>query len=218
MDESASFCGQCHRRGADDDKIPASGAFAQHHEQYQELLASGNMSTLNCVVCHDPHKPVHVGATNQIEELGITTHCDDCHSAAAEIYEESIMGVVGVECVECHMPKSAKSAVNTSPYMADVSSHLFRINTSTDAEFIFVDEIDGKEYANPYITLEYACLTCHADKDKGWAAQTASIVIDHNVKEEIAHDIPTPEETPGFGVIAAALMLVTGYVIVRRKL
>ncbi|WP_406660579.1 multiheme c-type cytochrome [Methanolobus sp. ZRKC3] len=218
VDGSASFCGQCHRRGAEDDKIPASGAFAQHHEEYQELLASGNMSTLNCVVCHDPHKPVHVGATNQIEKLGITTHCDDCHSAVAEIYEESIMGVVGVECVECHMPKSAKSAVSTSPYMADVSSHLFRINTSVDAEFIYVDKESGNEYANPYITLEYACLSCHDDKDKSWAAQTTSIILDHGVKEEAIPVAPTSEETPGFSVLIATAMLVIGYIVIRREL
>lgn len=216
VDESAAFCGQCHRRGAEDERIPASGTFVRHHEQYQELLASGNKSTLSCVSCHDPHKPVHEGATNQIEEFGIIVHCVDCHPTAAEIYGDSLMGAVGVECGDCHMPKNVKSAVNTSPYMADVSSHLFRINTSVNAEFIYVDPEDGKEYANPYITLEYACLTCHKDKDKEWAAQTTPFVVDHNVKEEETPIPPTPEETPGFGMAIATAMLVMGSIF-RRK-
>ncbi|WP_135611019.1 multiheme c-type cytochrome [Methanococcoides sp. AM1] len=210
VNESASFCGQCHRRGAEDDKIPASGTFVRHHEQYQELLASGNMSTLSCVVCHNPHNPVHEGATNEIEEFGIITHCEDCHIEAAEIYENSVMGVVGAECVDCHMPKNVKSAVNTSPYVADVSSHIFRINTSVDAEFIYIDQEDGNEYANPYITLEYACLSCHEDEDISWAAQTTPFVINHNVEHEDIQIPTTPEETPGFGVITAVAVLIIG--------
>lgn len=215
VNENASFCGQCHRRGAEDNKIPASDGFVRHNEQYQELLASGNMSDLNCVVCHDPHKPVHEGATNQIEEFGIIAHCDDCHITATQIYEESIMGSAGVECADCHMPKNVKSAVNSSPYRADISSHLFRINTSVDAEFIYVDRKDGNEYANPYITLEYACLSCHINKDKQWAAQTTPFVVDHNVKEETPV-APPPEETPGFGVIIAATMLIIGYIFKKK--
>jgi len=218
MNESAALCGQCHTRGDEIDKIPANGTFIQNHEQYQELLASGNMSTLNCVVCHDPHKPAHEGATNQIEEFGITTHCDDCHIEAAKIYENSSMGAAGVECVDCHMPKSVKSAVNTSPYMADVSTHLFRINTSTDSEFIYVNKENGNEYANPYITLEYACLTCHGDKDKSWAVRTTSIIINHNIKEDITPAVPTTEEAPGFRIFIAFLMLITGWMFIRREL
>ncbi|MBP2030804.1 hypothetical protein J2755_001752 [Methanohalophilus levihalophilus] len=215
VDESAAFCGQCHRRGPDDDKIPASGGFVKHHEQYQELLASGNMSDLNCTTCHDPHRPVHEGATNQIEEFGIIVHCDDCHPSAAEIQEESIMGIAGVECGDCHMPKNVKSAVNTSPYLADVSSHLFRINSSENAEFTYLDQKDGNEYANPYITLEYACLSCHVDKDKEWAARTTPLVVRHNVKEPET-PVPPQEETPGYTVLIAIAAILVGYVF-RKK-
>jgi hypothetical protein len=109
------------------------------------------------------------------------------------------------------MPKNVKSAVNTSPYKADISSHLFRINTSVDARSIYVDVEDGNEYANPYITLEYSCISCHIDKDKEWAAQTTPFVVDHNVKEETPVS-PPPEETPGLGVIIAATMLFIGYI------
>ncbi|WP_340818392.1 multiheme c-type cytochrome [Methanolobus sp. WCC4] len=217
VDPSASFCGQCHRRGEDDDKIPSGGGFVQHHEEYQELLASGGMSTFDCVVCHDPHQPVHAGATNPTEGLGITTQCEDCHAEAARIYANSTKGAAGIECLDCHMPLSARSAVNTSPYVADVRSHLFRIDTSVDAEFTYIDEESGKEYANSYLTLEYACLKCHTDKDKAWAAETTPMVTAHAAKEDTAPMTSTEEATPGFGVITATLMIATGYLIVRRR-
>jgi hypothetical protein len=218
VDTNASLCGHCHRRGDDDDKIPASGGFVQHHEQYQDFLASGKMAALDCVVCHDPHNPVHTGATNQIEGKGIVTGCSDCHIEATAIYEDSLMGIVGVDCIDCHMPRTVKSAVNTSEYVADVRSHLFRINTSIDAEFTYLDPEDGKEYANPYITLEYACLSCHNDKNKAWAAATTPLVVDHNIEEDIKiPTAPSSEETPGFGVFAAVTALMLAHMFKKKQ-
>ncbi|MDW7733423.1 MAG: multiheme c-type cytochrome [Methanolobus sp.] len=218
VNESASFCGQCHRRGDEDDRIPASGGFVMHHEQYQDFLASGKMAALDCVVCHDPHSPVHAGATNQIEGKGIITECSDCHVQAAAIYEDSVMGAAGVECVDCHMPKTVKSAVNESPYEADVRSHLFRINISANAEFTYIDPEEGNEYANPYITLEYACLSCHEDEDKAWAAETTPLVINHDIEEEIEIPPAQPsEEIPGFSVFAAVVVLMLVSVLKRKR-
>ncbi len=223
VNTSASQCGLCHRRGADDDKIPASGGFIKHHEQYLNFLAAGKMSVLDCVDCHDPHKPVYAGATNPVAGAGIRKDCDECHAAAAKTYEESVMGLAGVKCIDCHMARVAKSAVAVSEFEGDIRSHLFKINTDADAEFTYIDSEDGNEYANSYITVEYACLYCHDDKDKAWAAQNApgSMTLQPDVAEEpteeseIPADIPE-EKAPGFGVFAALGMLAVAYIVRRR--
>jgi hypothetical protein len=185
VNESAEFCGLCHVRGTSD-KPPASGGFIRHHEQYQELKNSGGMANLKCVTCHDPHKPVHKGATNDVEGYGIIKQCEDCHADVAEEFEGSEMQEAGVRCIDCHMPKAAKSAVAISKYVGDVRVHLFRINTDPNAEFIFKAD-DGKEYASGYLTLDYACLQCHEDKDKAWAASYA---------EKDIHELGKVKETP----------------------
>ena len=221
VNTSAAQCGLCHRRGADNEKIPASGNFVQHHEQYLDFLAAGKMSMFDCVDCHDPHKPVHVGATNTVEGAGIIKDCSDCHADDAETYKGSVMEEAGVTCVECHMPRAAKSAVAVSEFEADVRSHLFRINTDVNAEFIYTDPDDGKQYANPYLTVEYTCLYCHDDMDKAWAAQNAPgvmslqpEVIEEPVEEEPTEAVP---ETPGFGVVAAFVAIaLMGYVTKKR--
>ena len=229
VDTSSAQCGLCHRRGAANDKIPASGNFVQHHEQYLDFLSAGKMSSLDCVDCHDPHKPVHVGATNPVEGAGIIKQCSECHATDAETYESSVMGVVGVTCVECHMPRASKSAVEVSEFEADVRSHLFKINTDVNAEFIYTDPDDGKQYANPYITVEYACLYCHDDMDKAWAAENSPGIM--SLQPEVMEE-PEPElideeeepteaapetETPGFGLLAAFVAIVLiGYVAKKR--
>ncbi len=195
VDERSELCGLCHIRGPSD-LPPASGKFIKHHEQYQELKNSGGMASLRCVTCHDPHEGVHKGATNPEEGAGIKKKCEDCHSDVAEKFQGSLMQKEGVRCIDCHMPKATKSAVATGDYVGDVRTHLFRIDTSEDAEFIITAE-DGKEYARGYITLEYACLQCHENKDKAWAASYAEgIHTFGKVEEKPPETEAPPEETP----------------------
>lgn len=216
VDRNASMCGQCHRRGAVDEKIPASGNFVRHHEQYHDFLSAGKMSELDCVDCHDPHKPVHVGATNTEEGKGIIKQCVECHTDAEDMYEGTVMQQEGVTCIDCHMPRASKSAVAVSDYQADVRSHLFRMNLSGDAQFIYTDPADGKQYANPYLTLEYVCLPCHEDEDKAWAAEHAPEAMSLMEREE---EMPTPEPTEpssGFGIMLGAVVLTAVYLFRRR--
>lgn len=80
------------------------------------------------------------------------------------------MQKVGVNCVSCHMPEASKSAEKLGKYNADVKTHLFKISVDPAAS-MFTE--DGK-YAKNFITLDFACLNCHQDKDKEWAATNAS--------------------------------------------
>ncbi len=215
LNSEASMCGQCHRRGGDDDKIPASGNFVQHHEQYLDFLASGKMSDLDCVDCHNPHQPIHMGATNTEAGKGIIKACEDCHQNSVAEYNGTVMQLEGVECIDCHMPKASLSAAPESEFVGDVRSHLFRMDISADAEYIYTDPADNKQYANPALTVEYVCLPCHEDMDKEWAAEHAPEAM------ALMPEAPTPEESPtepspGFGILVTSTVLMAVYLLKRR--
>ncbi|RME63258.1 MAG: hypothetical protein D6778_09865, partial [Nitrospirae bacterium] len=161
VDGSSALCGKCHIRGKKD-SIPAKGGFIRHHEQYNELLASPHKS-LNCVTCHNPHKKA---------EFSIKRPCETCHSSQAKAFKGSTMQQVGVRCIDCHMPKATKSAVKFGPYEGDVRTHLFKINTSADANMFYTK--GSKTFAKGFVTVEFACLGCHKNKDKNWASRMAT--------------------------------------------
>ncbi len=79
------------------------------------------------------------------------------------------MQAVGVTCVDCHMPAAMKSAVSVSKVKGDVKSHLFRINTDAEASMFSEDGTTAKGF----LTVDFACLSCHQDKDVAWAASNA---------------------------------------------
>jgi len=158
VDVSAAACGKCHVRG-DPTKIPAKDGFIQHHEQYNEFLASPHVGA-SCVDCHEPH---------QKSDFSIHTACQDCHEEAAAEFEGSRHERRGLECESCHMPMATKSAEQLGFYKGDVKTHLFRINTDPTAPMF---TSDGK-FAYPYVTLGFACLQCHQDKDLEWAGDYA---------------------------------------------
>lgn len=170
VDRSSEQCGKCHIRGAVN-KIPASGGFIKHHEQWNEMFTTKHQA-LDCVDCHDPHIGLH--PNNPGRDAAIKVTCENCHlNETATFATTTITEHVSnsVTCVDCHMPKAAKSAVAAGPYEGDVHSHLWRINTDSTAQMFTPDG----SFANGYLTLEFSCLRCHDDvsETKGWAAQNA---------------------------------------------
>lgn len=171
IDRSNEGCGKCHIRG-DVSEIPASGGFIKHHEQWNEMFTTKH-SALQCVDCHDVHVGLH--PLNPDRDMAIKINCENCHLDEAESFaltdiEEHHAGAAGAPtCISCHMARAAKSAVAAGTYEGDVRSHLFRINTSVDAEMFN----EAGTLANGYLTLEYTCLACHTTKDKAWAASYA---------------------------------------------
>jgi len=160
-DGSTSACGQCHVRG-NVDKIPAKKGFIRHHEQLNEHLASPHKN-FTCVTCHNPHKRA---------QFSIVTSCANCHKTLASMYKGSTMERVGVQCIDCHMPRATKSAVAKSKYEADIRTHLYRINTALNAEMFYTEKVKGKTstFAKDFISLDFACLNCHKNKNRKWAA------------------------------------------------
>ncbi|MBU2560243.1 hypothetical protein KKA03_05050, partial [archaeon] len=218
VDKTSELCGLCHIRG-DTSKIPASGGFIQHHEQYQEI-ENGGMSSLTCDTCHDPHKAVHNGATNTEGKPGIIKECEECHAENADALATSTMGKAGVLCNDCHMPKVTKSAIKVAEFVGDVKTHIFRIDTSADAK-MFTE--DGKA-ANGYLTLDFACLGCHEDRDQAWAASYTEGI--HSLVKVVETPAPTaPATTPApkggicgpTAVLLFAMLPATLYGLKRRR-
>ena len=56
-------------------------------------------------------------------------------------------------------------------FEGDVRSHLFRINTDAKAKMFAPD---GKLAVGGFVTLDFACLNCHKNKDLAWAAKYAA--------------------------------------------
>ncbi len=164
VDTSSALCGRCHIRGAKD-KIPAKGGFIRHHEQYNELLASPH-KPLNCVSCHNPHKKA---------PFSIKKDCSFCHRAQTAAFNGSIMQQVGVRCIDCHMPRATKSAVKKGKFEGDIRTHIFRINIDPKANMFYTETINGKKktFAKNFVTLDFACLSCHKNRDMAWAASKA---------------------------------------------
>jgi len=159
VDRNDAACGKCHIRGAKE-KIPAGGGFIMHHEQYNELIASPHSGKVGCVTCHDPHKRAAIS-----QKMG----CDACHAKQAADYKGSRMEKSGVKCTQCHMPAATKSAESFGKYIGDIKTHIMKISLGPNDQMFTPD---GK-FATGKLTADFACLSCHASRDKAWAAYNA---------------------------------------------
>ncbi len=167
-------CAACHVRG-DVTKIDASAGLVRHHEQYEDLLASPH-GVLGCTACHDPHKSAKYALGGY---KGQEATCLACHREQSQL-----AAVTGphADCTSCHMPFAGKSAVSAtvafeggSVPKGDIRSHIFRIATdpgwrmfTDDGKFVATDDAE-----RAFLTVEYACLACHQDRDRAWAIDNA---------------------------------------------
>jgi hypothetical protein len=155
-------CSDCHYRDSQY-RMPWKNGFMRHHQQAEEFSHSSHKNVLTCVSCHNPHK------STVYQEGGVTVSCSDCHPGNPDNNYYIVAGMEDVDCIECHMPYMAKSAVAWNTYKADIRGHLFRITTLPIAAEDNVYEQDGVLYWNQdengdsFITLDYACLGCHIE-------------------------------------------------------
>jgi hypothetical protein len=173
--KGADACGKCHIRGTDMAVIPAKGGLTQHHEQYQEVLATGHKD-IGCAGCHDAH------ASTKYDEAapgeGVRTACVTCHGDVT--VNDKHAGVA--TCVDCHMAATTKSAVSKTigegddaVLYGDIAGHLFRLTTDADATLTYMGA-DEKEYTNNAVPVIYACKKCHAGKTVSEAIDGAALI------------------------------------------
>jgi nitrate reductase cytochrome c-type subunit len=150
VDRDSEMCGKCHGRG-EVAEIDASDGFIRHEQQYKELFAS-KKRVMDCIDCHDPHK-----TTKYAQGLGIKTPCENCHFEQAEYQKIKYIRHARGQCVNCHMPRVTKSALgDPERYTADVRTHLIAINPLATSQFN-----EEGTLSQPYLTLEFACRSCH---------------------------------------------------------
>jgi hypothetical protein len=165
---------------AEGGRIASSGTppLIRHHEQYDELLgvdpaapASGSTKSVafqsakfDCITCHNTHTTTIYqdvsgdapGAAN------LNSDCLACHPGNAI----TSGGMTGLNCIDCHMPFMVKSAINNfvpgvgddRPVLGDIRTHIFSIDLTKDPA---TEQFSGG-FANPWITGEYACRSCHS--------------------------------------------------------
>jgi hypothetical protein len=178
-------------------RIAAKGGLIRHHEQYDEVLGidPDTLSTVrsvefmashgDCNTCHNVHgSAVHDRDASYTGLQGIdrsNAACMVCHSSKDPTLRSG--GMTTLNCIDCHMPKLAKSAtstaaVGTGPVIGDVTSHIFRINLDSTTVTQFT--VDGS-YAYPWITADWACRTCHnGDTLFDVAPGTSDTFVFHN--------------------------------------
>ncbi|MFC2123327.1 multiheme c-type cytochrome [Bacteroidota bacterium] len=150
IDRESEACGQCHSSNGDG-IIAASEGFIHNYEQYNEMSAAGH-TDLSCNDCHDPHVTVKHDQVG-----GIIQVCTDCHTEITTGAEHR-----GADCLTCHMPYASKSAVSTNKYVADLKTHIFKINPAEDGIMFNVDstQVNGENG----VTLDFVCYQCHKDE------------------------------------------------------
>jgi len=179
VNTSSTACGECHTRDPQN-RVAVSGStpvttWIRHHEQYDEMIHSPH-AAVGCNECHDPHASVVYD--DEALGMGVKRTCESCHTGydyAGNLQHYSGLGAP--TCVDCHMPKAAKSARvdPNNPYVADIASHTFTISTA-DTNRTAMWTSDGKflkqdEFGRGAITLDFACYSCHKDVlDEGGAA------------------------------------------------
>jgi len=161
--------------------------FIRHREQGDMMKASKHGVALECVTCHSPHKSVYY----EMGGLKESINCQTCHQNK----EISGHGPEKTECVDCHMPFAAKNGDVKTPYISEQSAHYWNIITEPITMFANLDTIAGKyfiatdENDMSGITLDYACLQCHVDKDVNWAASKAKNMHDTGVSVATTSDM-----------------------------
>ena len=160
VDETSEMCGNCHQRDGMTTPPPASGGFIKHHEQYNEWNMSAHSTATGgpgCNTCHDPHLGTSYG------NGGVVTECETCHAGKTNAH------LVPIEkCETCHMAEASKSAVASSPFNGDVTTHIFKINSNPLGKDVFFAD-DGATVRAPTagVTLDFVCYTCHTDPITG---------------------------------------------------
>ena len=164
------MCGECHSNDEENLIEADEDGWIQSQQQQDEFMhsphytGSPHFDYLGCATCHDPHAGTSYG------QGGIKDNpsCDTCHP------DHQISGKESLECLDCHMPLSVKSAISTDEYSADMRSHLFKIWVTTfpkdsmfytdeTGTYVKLDE-NGQAYGN---TLDLVCLSCH----ESWTIQ-----------------------------------------------
>jgi len=145
----------------------------KHHQQYQDLTKSAhyNYAGNKCYTCHEPHGAGVSGTAQLLRESDNNKICINCHGNLAKtmkkdgelqnkhakhLYNSSDVG--GSRCTSCHMPKTAKSAVDN-----DISSHVFDIIKPYTSKAMADANTAAGTTNSPTTVITNSCYGCHSE-------------------------------------------------------
>ena len=102
-----------------------SGHAKSHHQQWEEWMVSTHRAA--GVSCLDCHQGLHgESGTRRLTKEPGNKLCLSCHNEP----NRNNFGIHAIHasgsCVECHMPRTARTATNLTKYGGDIKSHLFK--------------------------------------------------------------------------------------------
>ncbi len=129
--------------------------------------------------------------------------CEMCHVSSSTLYPDAVKIKLehGAMCVDCHMAKSRKNAIEW-----DERSHTFKV----DDKFDYSLAKPNKNYP------ELTCMPCHKDKDFSKVTLSPAIHSPKAAATTQAPEASAASKTPGFELLFAisAIMVV---VLARRR-
>ena len=95
----------------------------------------------------------------QAEEPTTSTQSENCHFKSAKYQNSEVHPALGVECIDCRMPRVTKSAVgDAEKFTGGSRTHLMAIDPDQVGQFTE----DGSQ-ALSQLSLDFACRHCHVE-------------------------------------------------------
>ncbi len=153
----------------------------KHRQQYQDFVQSHhyNIAGLKCYTCHELHGKGVKGTAQLRRQSNNNKLCVNCHNDLAETVKKdgtlrnrhakhpgSPADVGGSLCTGCHMPKTAKSAVDN-----DISSHVFDIVKPYTSKAMADANAAAGTANNPGTVITNSCYSCHSDEDTDYSVE-----------------------------------------------
>ena len=150
----------------------------KHHQQYQDLVKSRHYNNAGhkCYTCHEPHGTGAKGSAQLLKQSENNKLCITCHRDMRKTvrtdgkrqnkHTKHLSGssdVGGSLCTGCHMPKTAKSAVDN-----DVASHVFDIIKPYTSKAMAEANTTAGKTNSAGTVITNSCYGCHpGDADYG---------------------------------------------------
>jgi hypothetical protein len=113
--DSADFCGACHRTAADVSSSNVTGIFVLRFPGYglaQTHCRGRDGSQLTCITCHDPHK-ARVQNGSFYDKVCLSCHTTGSGGAKIQTPAHATCKVSDHDCVTCHMRKYTIPSMHT---------------------------------------------------------------------------------------------------------
>jgi hypothetical protein len=151
-----------------------------HHQQYSDFIRSGlyknGTELITCATCHDPHRKTadrrqlrsnpddnaSCGACHESQRADLPGHINTAFGARGAAGVGGMHDAMNVKCIDCHMPKTAKTGAGTPGMLIggtqywqnDVTSHLFVVPLKANSS----KATGGLDMSTPYTK---SCGLCH---------------------------------------------------------